>query len=56
MTANDGMLSVRLPADLAEALKLMAERDGTSASDVVRSAVMEKLGYCPTCKRAYGPG
>ena len=56
MTANDGSLSLRLPSDVIEALRQAAERDGITVSDLLRAAAMEKLGYCPTCKRSYAAG
>jgi Ribbon-helix-helix protein, copG family len=43
-SAPAGVLSVRLDPELRGALAAMAERDGTSPSDVTRAALRRYLG------------
>ena len=43
------MTSVRLPGDLAAALKQRAAENGESLSDVMRRGALMVLGICPTC-------
>lgn len=52
---KDATATFRLPAELAEALRLHAERKGESVSDVIRDAVLSALGTCPTCEQHWKP-
>lgn len=48
--------SVRLPADLAAALRAKADATGESISDLMRQGALMLLGTCPTCRQATGSG
>jgi hypothetical protein len=43
------MTSFRLDAEIVTALRKRADERGESLSDVMRSAALLILGYCPTC-------
>jgi hypothetical protein len=45
------MTSFRLDTDIVTALRKRAGERGESLSDVMRSAALLILGYCPTCQR-----
>ncbi len=47
--AEDKVASIRLPGDLAAALKQRADENGETLSDVVRRGALMVLGICPTC-------
>jgi hypothetical protein len=50
MPANDSNpVSARLPADLLQALRERAEKDGMTVSDALRIGALMLLGVCPTC-------
>lgn len=50
MTASE-MASARLPPDLVAALRVKAEANGESVSDLLRRGALMVLGNCPTCGR-----
>jgi Arc/MetJ-type ribon-helix-helix transcriptional regulator len=55
MTAKDVTTTFRLPSELAEALRVHAERKEQSVSDVLRDAVLAVIGRCPTCGQSWRP-
>lgn len=46
---DDKVASIRLPGDLAAALKQHAEANGETLSDAMRRGALMVLGICPTC-------
>jgi hypothetical protein len=47
---SDGTpVSVRLPADVLQALRQHAEANGETLSDALRTGALMLLGICPTC-------
>lgn len=54
--SDGGPVSVRLPAELLQALRERAEADGLTISDALRIGALMLLGICPTCgQKAPGP-
>ena len=49
--SDDKMASIRLPGDLAAALRQHAEENGETFSDAMRRGALMVLGICPTCGR-----
>jgi hypothetical protein len=47
--SDDKVASIRLPGDLAAALKQHAEENGETLSDAMRRGALMVLGICPTC-------
>lgn len=47
--SDDKVASIRLPGDLATALKQHAEANGETLSDAMRRGALMVLGICPTC-------
>ena len=47
--SDDKVASIRLPAELAAALKRHAEENGETLSDAMRRGALMVLGICPTC-------
>ena len=45
-------MSVRMDADLRQALIDLANERGESISDVIRRASLQLIGTCPTCGQA----
>jgi hypothetical protein len=52
--SDDKVASIRLPGDLAAALKRHAEENGETLSDAMRRGALMVLGICPTCGRPAG--
>ena len=47
--SDDKVASIRLPVELAAALKRRADERGESLGDVMRRGALMVLGICPTC-------
>jgi hypothetical protein len=45
------MTSFRLPGDVVAALRVLAEENGETLTDVLRKGALMVLGKCPTCGR-----
>lgn len=43
------MTSVRLEPDLLAAMRARAADDGTDITTIIRTALLEYMGECPTC-------
>jgi hypothetical protein len=48
-TTESAPVSVRLPADLMQALRKRADENGMTVSDALRYGALMLLGICPTC-------